>query len=203
MSTSFLTREGPSPHTHSVLSQKHKVYSSNGGAAQPIGVISSFTAAQSRNIEPVRGIGFGDVIAELVPGVSEPFTLSVERAALYTAWMMQVFGYLAMPSGLVRALNHHRWPFDVKSEVLFSSLGDWDAVGGGTVQGSVCGHKALITYYEGCWFSSYSVTYTVDGATVMESGEISATNVTDGRSSYGPCIDTGNSPVGGVSRIFT
>ena len=195
---SFLQRKGPSPHTHSVLSQKHKIYNATYGASEIIGVISSFAPSQSRNVEPVRGIGFGDVIGELVPGVSDPTTISVDRTALYTSFLMETFGYFAMSSGLVRSLATHRWPFDIKSEVVFSQLGT-DNVTGGNVVGAACGMLAVVTLYGGCWMTSHNISYTVDGAIVTESCDISVTEVTDNKGSPGECVQTGNA---GGSVVF-
>lgn len=195
---SFLNRKGPSPHTHSVLSQKHKIYNATGGASQIIGVISSFNPTGNRNVEPVRGIGYGDVIAELVPNVSDPVTISVDRTALYTSFLMQTFGYFAMADGLVRSLATHRWPFDIKSEVVFSELGTANVVGGNTV-GAACGMRAVVTLYGGCWMTSHNITYTVDGALVTETCDISVTEVTDNHGSPGECAQTGNA---GGSVVF-
>lgn len=196
----FLTRQGPSPHTFSVLSQKHKVFSgAGGGATSPIGVISSFTPTETRTIEPVRGIGFGDVIAELVPAITDPATIAVERYALYVSMLQQVFGYLAYSGGLARSLSHHRWPFDIKAEIIFSDLGNTNAPPGAQGTSDQCGNQGIITWFEGCWMDNYSASYTVDAALVTESANITVTRMTDGRTSYGPCIDTGNSQ---TSRIF-
>ena len=197
-SINFLTREGMAPQTHSVLSQKHKIYSFGEGGSKPIGVISSFNPSQSRNIEPVRGIGHGDVIAELVPGVSDPFALSVERTALYVSFLMQVFGYKAMGGGLVRALNHHRWPFDIKSQILFSDVAQDNVSGLSDLQGGHCGNQAVLTWYEGCWMNNYSASYPVDAAIITETADITVTHVENGRSSYGACEDDGNNHRSGI-----
>jgi len=153
-----------------------------------IGVLSQFSPQESRNIEPVRGIGFGDQIAELVPSVTEPLTADFERALCYLANLWQAFGYASGTSGPVRSLRHHRWPFDVEMQIVFSTLADMDLgvgntgmSGAGTFSGGLTrvsypkttmsqqatdsgldtgnlGHSALITVYEACWFNNASTT---------------------------------------------
>jgi len=85
--TSYLYDFGTSPNTRVAVSQKVRlltpVYGAATGDLFQIGVVSSFSPTMSRTIDAVRGIGFGDQIAELVPGVTDPETASFERALLY------------------------------------------------------------------------------------------------------------------------
>jgi hypothetical protein len=131
--SSRLYKFGTSPNTRSVVTQKVRVLAPAYGADTPglfqIGVLSNFGPTESRSIEPVRGIGFGDIIAELVPGNTEPMTASVERTMLYLSNLWQSTGYASGVSGPVRSLRHHRWPFDVKQEIVFSTLADHNVVG--------------------------------------------------------------------------
>ena len=126
--SSRLYKFGTSPNTRSVVTQKVRVLAPAYGAETPglfqIGVLSNFGPTESRSIEPVRGIGFGDIIAELVPGNTEPMTASVERTMLYLSNLWQATGYASGVSGPVRSLRHHRWPFDVKQEIVFSVIAD-------------------------------------------------------------------------------
>ena len=74
---SYLYNMGTCPQTRTAVSQKVRLLTPHVGdstALHQMGVISSFNPSQSRTVEPVRGIGFGDQIAELVPSVTEPTT---------------------------------------------------------------------------------------------------------------------------------
>ena len=84
--TSPLYRFGTSANTRSVVSQKVRILAPAYGANDvlyQIGVLGSFTPSESKSVEPVRGIGFGDQVAELVPNVTDPMTLSFDRQLLY------------------------------------------------------------------------------------------------------------------------
>jgi hypothetical protein len=198
----YVNRRGYSPNTVSEISSKTKIYAKDAdldGLVQ-VGVIASFDPNESRNIEPVRGIGFGDQVAELIPGVTEPMTISVVRTAQYLSSIYQVFGYTGGVSGLVRSLKHHRWPFDVKKETVFSEIVNSDAAQLSTVGDETTpidsgdGYKALVTYYEGCWFSSWSTSYSSDTALVQENCEMMVSDVWDGTNqvAISGIQDTGN-----------
>lgn len=208
--SNYIYRMGTSPNTRVAVSQKNKVYGYMVGKNmfQQIGVLSEFAFDESRSIEPVRGVGFGDTIAELVPGVTEPMTLTLNRTLLYTVNIFQVLGYKGGVEGLVRSLRHHRWPFDIKQELVFSELAsteDMSSVLASTTKSaskqptSVADTyapdvRALFTYYEGCWLNSYSASYTSDSAIVAENSNVTVTDIIDGVSVYGEFIDTGLSP---------
>ena len=131
--SSYVYRLGTSPNTRAVVSQKVRIlapsYGSNDALYQ-IGVIATFNPTESRTIDPIRGIGFGDIIAELVPSNTEPMTASVERTLLYLSNIWQATGYASGVSGPVRSLRHHRWPFDVEQQIVFSRIADADLAGG-------------------------------------------------------------------------
>lgn len=222
--SSYLYDYGTSPNTKVAVSQKVRLKAPVFGdntAKHQMGVVSSFNPSQSRTIDAVRGIGFGDTIAELVPGVTDPETGSFERALLYLGNLWQATGYAAGVDGPVRSLRHHRWPFDVEQQLVFSTLADGDlgvantgterTVGtftGGNARieysqattdgashfGSGAGHSALITMYETCWFNSWSTTYSQDSGMIMESGDITITDTHDYSSMYGEFLSTGNDP---------
>lgn len=130
---SYLYEMGTSPNTRTAVSQKVRILTPGYGqsARLQMGVLSSFNPSESRTIEPVRGIGFGDHIQELVPSVTEPMSIAFERALLYLSNLWQATGYAAGIDGPVRSLRHHRWPFDVEQQVVFSSLVDGDLPNGG------------------------------------------------------------------------
>ena len=79
-----------SPNTRAAISQKVRllspVYKPGTGSNSllyQLGVCSSMSADFNRGVEDIRGIGFGDQIAERVPGVSDPVDVSIERTLLY------------------------------------------------------------------------------------------------------------------------
>src|SRR5690606_27466394 len=129
--SNFIYRHGTAPNTRAAVSQKNKVFSYMHGAGkfQQIGVLSEFGHDESRAVDPVRGVGFGDQIAELVPGVTEPISITINKTLLYAVNLFQVFGYKGGVEGLVRSLRHHRWPFDIKQELVFSELVSSDKIG--------------------------------------------------------------------------
>lgn len=202
LSEGYIYRQGMSPQTRTVISSKNKVYAKPSGSNKflQVGVVASFEPNDNRAVEAVRGIGFGDQIAELVPNASEPITISVTRSALYLALLMQTFGYNAGVDGLVRALKHHRWPFDIKQELVFSEIATNNVGAGvGVRPASDSGLKALLTFYEACWMTSYSWSFTADTALVQENCDISCMDVIDGKSNYQQfvkefSVDTGNNP---------
>jgi len=111
--TSYLYDYGTTPNTRTAVSQKVRILTPAYGdnkALHQMGVLSQFAPTQSRAVEPVRGVGFGDQIAELVPGVTEPENGNFERALLYLCNLWQATGYAAGVDGPVRSLRHHRWP---------------------------------------------------------------------------------------------
>lgn len=212
---SYIYRQGTAPNTRVAVSQKNKIYGymagkGAGGGFQQIGVISEFGFDESKSVEAVRGVGFGDQIAELVPSVTEPMTLTLNRTLLYTANIFQVVGYKGGVEGLVRSLRHHRWPFDLKQELVFSELSSSETIGditgvngykpavkqpGGNVLSPTSQVKALLTFYEGCWINSYSASFSSDSALVAENSSVTVTDIIDGVSQYGEFIESGLAPV--------
>lgn len=228
--TSYLYDFGTSPNTRVAVSQKIRLLTphyGNNHALHQMGVVSSFNPTMSRTIDNIRGIGFGDKIAELVPGVTEPITGSFERALVYLCNLWQAAGYAAGVDGPVRSLAQHRWPFDMEQQMVMSSLADQDfgvanvgwsgtsgsfdggikpisfpqvtpdsAAGGmaGGHPGEKRGHSAIITIYEACWFNSWSTTFSKDQGYVMETGDITVTDVHDFASVYGEFLASGNDP---------
>jgi len=212
LSEGYVYKQGMAPQTRTVISTKNKIYAKPSGHQNflQIGVVASFEPSDSRAVEPVRGIGFGDQIAELIPNASDPISISFTRSALYLSLIMQVFGYNAGVDGLVRALKHHRWPFDIKQEIVFSEVATKYLSGApGAYTSSEPGVSALFTVYEACWMVSYSSSFTSDTALVQETCEVNCTDIIDGRSNYQQYLgargaqDTGNNPYGqGGSQRF-
>ncbi|MEI6387905.1 MAG: hypothetical protein WCQ50_14830 [Spirochaetota bacterium] len=202
---SYLYRQGASAQTKTVISSRFKIFSHAVGVGKfvKMGVTSSFNISESRTVEAIRGLGYGDQIAELVPGVTQPMSITVTRTALYLANIMQMFGYKAGVSGLVRSLKHHKWPFDIKTEIVFSELAseakntdqalkaDVPAEGGLNNLGNP-GLYAVVTVYEGCWMESYTSNYQVEQAAVAEDATIQVSDIFDANGSvYGEFIDSG------------
>lgn len=204
--SSYIHTRGPEVNTRVAVSQKVRLFSflpqGSGGGATPdqpinqIGVLSSFSPSESRNIEETRGIGFGDRIAELVPGVTSAMSISVSRAALWLANIMQVFGYNSGVDGIVRSLRHHRWPFDIRQEMVFSEIAKNPTILNPKTQNGISDNDsnpnlagvdansrptfALLTFYEGCWMESYSTSFSADAAVVSEDVSIRVSDVTAG-----------------------
>ena len=76
--SSPLYRIGTTPNTRSVVSQKVRIlapsYGQSGSSLLQIGVLSTFTPNESRTVEPVRGVGFGDQVAALSSITGGPLT---------------------------------------------------------------------------------------------------------------------------------
>ena len=224
VNTPQIYKLGSSPATRVALSFRNRVFSTpwspTAPSQQQVGVLSTFDYSEGRALDPVRGVGFGDRIAELVPGVTEPMALTLNRTLLYTAGIVQELGYRGGVDGLVRSLRQHKWPFDIRSELVFSELVTNFDAGNITVKvnetaGIYNGgaNYAMVTYFEGCWINNYSVSFPGDSAIVLEDCSAMATDISDGVSGYGNTIDTygdlldsGNNPIlnpGSGSRLFS
>jgi hypothetical protein len=207
LDSTYVNRKGVSPNTLSVISQKVKMWAvpSRDGESAPkqVGVMSSFDPSESRSVEPIRGIGYGDQIAELIPGPTEPISLSVNRAAQYLQNIFQTFGYKGGVDGLVRSLKHHRWPFDIRQEVVFSEVVADNIDPSLTSTAGIqtpedprdAGFQAIVTVYEGCWFSDWGTSFAADTALVQENCSIMVSDVYDGQNItfQNAAEDTGNS----------
>lgn len=182
----YVHRLGVTPETASVISSKNKIYAIPADGDQTtafqVGVLATFDPSETRTIEPVRGIGFGDHVAELVPGATEPMTLGITRTAQYLSMIFQVFGYKGGIDGIVRSLRHHKWPFDIVQEVVISRLpavvtGKGGEAPGLTPNGLNGELDAILTYYEGCWISDYGISYAADAALVQENVTVNVTDI--------------------------
>jgi hypothetical protein len=215
----YIYRQGSSAQTESVVSSRFKIFSNvvDVGKFVKLGVTSTFSIQESKNIETIRGLGYGDTVAELVPGVTEPMNLSITRTCLYLANLMQVLGYKAGVSGAVRSLRHHKWPFDIKTEIVFSQLASEDPNVGQAITADIPnegglnntgnpGLFAVATVYEGCWMQSYNTGYQIETAAVTEDCSILVTDVFDVSGSvYGEFIDSGmnSSDTTGRSLLYS
>lgn len=202
---SYIYRRGTTPNTRVVVSQKNKIFTvaHDNAAFSQVGVMSSFSVSESRAVETVRGIGYGDQVAELVPGVTDPISLSIERQLLYLANAHQVFGYAGGVDGLVRSLKHHQWPFDIKHELVFSRIATNASVPKQVSPATDGANEALLTFFEACWLNDYSYDFAADGAMVAESVSAMVSDIVDGTSTYGQLAtdaeSTGNNPFSDVT----
>jgi len=208
--------------TQTIIAAKHRVFAPQVGTGglTLVGNLSQFNLNESRTVEPVRGIGKGMQIAELVPGVVEPMSISCQFFALYLANVMQIFGFNSGVDGFVRSLKEHQWPFDIKSEIVMSRLskdspaasGNTNALGTGTQRATTDGmfqnlsgydERAIITIYEACWMESHTMETDQGNAIVTSGVELKSTDVIDGRYSGLLGASTGNEPnsdTGGSNR---
>jgi len=201
------SRYGVSPETLSVISARNRIYAvpawsnaSSSSAKIQIGVVANFNPTEGRTLEPVRGIGYGDRVMELVPGMTDPMSMSVTRTAQYLSMIMQVFGYKGGVDGICRSLRHHKYPFDIRQELIIGALAknaygsfvESDSSGIASSSGSGASSisaaassdgiggpltSAIITVYEACWMSDWSVTYASDTALVQEDCTIQCTDI--------------------------
>ncbi|MDO8640288.1 MAG: hypothetical protein Q7R33_01990 [Nitrosarchaeum sp.] len=192
-SNSYIYQQGTTPNTSLLNSQKVKVFAAHPGGtdatANQIGLLQSWAPAQSRPTEPVRGIGFGDRVAEQSVGVTE-LTGSLSIAVMYLVNIMQVLGYNAGASGIIRSLKHHRWPFDIKEQIVIPDFikSDSNTTHAGTTKtGGISAGNLIQTYYEGCWMQDYNITFEIGASTIMQDCTVNITDIydpTQGRGKY-------------------
>jgi len=221
--SSALYKYNTSPNTRTAISQKVRILSpvyqrgsSSNALRYQLGVVSSFTFDYSRDAEAIRGVGFGDQIAERVPGVTQPVDVALERTLLYLSNGHQAFGYAGGVDGPVRSLAHHRWPFDMEQQLVFSQIADEEANIGsrtfsaGTPEVDFTGqaatgaqarysskqkHRAIITFFEACWMTAITgANVTADSSLMNESITAAVTDIHDLYSTYGEFMPTGNDP---------
>lgn len=206
MFSKFVNKRSPAVQTHAVVSMRNKIYAANpSGESVYLGAVSRFDLSQSRNAEAVKGIGAGDVNIELVPNFSSDYTIRIETTMFYLRNLFQLFGYKSGTEGLVRALRHHKYPFDIKQELVFSEVADLEAKGDYVqkVQDGTASFNALITWYEGNWITSYSHAFSTDTSRVVENADVAVTDIVPGFKDIDPNDDTGNSVLGKVySRVY-
>jgi len=161
----YIYREGVSPNTRLLNPQRVRVFSTDADdqASQPIGLIQTWNPTDTRAIEPVRGIGFGDQIAELAVGVTD-LSATATVMMMYLRDIQQLFGYKAGSSGLIRSLKHHQWPFDVYETIILPEYISGQAKKYDT-EGDL---KVIKTWYEGCWMSDFAKTFDIGATSVTQ-----------------------------------
>ena len=189
-SNAYIYQVGTSPNTSLLNSQKVKVFAAHplggGPVAHQIGLLQTWNPSQSRPTEPVRGIGFGDRIAEQSVGVTD-LTGSLSIAVMYLVNLMQVLGYNAGSSGLIRSLKHHRWPFDLKEDIVVPTFVASDATAqkGGDSGAGVGAGGVISTYYEGCWMQDYAISFEIGSSTIVQDASVNITDIYDPLSGRG------------------
>jgi len=196
-----------SPQTHAAISQRNKLYTRGDDTARFnhfLGAVSTFNITDGRDVTEVRGIGMGDRFIELVPGYSNTYTITINRTMFYMSNLQQELGYKAGVSGFVRALRHHKYPFDIKQELVFSELvqnhsdfdednlpagvvgmrfpeNDGDSSSNVNKTGkSVDSLYAIVTLYLACWMTSNGASYETGNNLVSEDSNVSVTDICDG-----------------------
>jgi hypothetical protein len=194
-SNSYIYQQGSTPNTSLLNSQKVKVFSAHPGGSDPvanqIGVLQSWAPAQSRPTEFVRSIGMGDRVAEQSVGVTD-LTGTLSIAVMYLVNIMQVLGYNAGASGIIRSLKHHRWPFDIKEQIVipdFIGNASYTVNRGETKTAGLSG-SVIETYYEGCWMQDYNITFEIGASTIMQDCTVNITDVYDPTAGRGAYDDT-------------
>jgi len=195
MAANTIKREGAAPNTRLLNSLKVKIFSIDceDTTATQIGLVQTWTPTHSRTITANRGIGYGDQIAELSVGITE-LTANAEVLGMYLRNIMQVFGYKADTSGIVRSLKHHKWPFDVREEIWIPNF-----LTGEYTQGND-GEK-VVTNYIGCWMNNWGHSYTISDVNVSQSADITITDVTDSTYIYDDTKPTVAKDGGGLSAV--
>lgn len=172
---SYIYREGVSPNTRLLNPQRVKVFSIDADSQEfsQIGLIQTWNPQDTRAVEPVRGIGFGDQIAELAVGVTD-LSATATIMMMYLRDIQQLFGYKAGSSGFIRSLKHHQWPFDVYETILIPDYISSQATGGVVADGKV---KVVKTWYEGCWMTDFSKTFDIGATSVTQDMTCQITDV--------------------------
>lgn len=174
MSTNSVYSRGMVPHTCIAMSSTIRISSLDGrdGVRKQIGLIQSFRPNDTRRMERARGVGYGDRVAEIVPGTTDT-QITATRMALYERNILEVFGYKSAYNqggnkGSVRSLSHMKNPFDVDEIIWFHKDGPPSG-------------DYTITIYHDCWPSTWSRTIDITGNLIlMEDVTIDVTWVSDG-----------------------
>ena len=160
MSVGNVYARGWVPHTCIAMASTVRLFSRNGrhGAFSQIGVVQSFKPADSRKMERARGVGFGDRVAEIVPGLTD-VTISCTRMALYEENIIESLGYHSAWNkgglqGTVRTLAHMKNPFDINEVIVFHAregVRDNTPFAGGNERLGFQPTEYTSFWYHDCW----------------------------------------------------
>ena len=139
-----------------------------------VGVVQQLSPSQTREATAVRGIGIGDMIIERVWQLTD-YKLSVEKMALFSRKMINLFGY----GNTFRMLAQLRVPIDIQEILLLPD-----------------GTNIFTTVYRGCYMTSYSDPKQITGDIIVtEHAEFACTSVDDGNVADSPYnYDVGVNP---------
>ena len=189
------------PHTCIAMSSSVRIYSKNGRTGNPsqIGLIQSFRPTDTRRMERARGIGYGDRVAEIVPGMTE-VAITITRMALYEENILETLGYHSVWNKgdnlrSVRTLAHTKNPLDIMEQIVFHANKGSPGIGnlrGGFGRGAAGVDEAgsnsfsfpkdnTTIWYKDCWINNYARTIEVTGNLIyMEDVGVDVTWVDDG-----------------------
>ena len=143
MTSGSIYHRGWVPHTNIAIATAVRVYATDAesGEIQQVGVLQNFNVNQRRSLQRVRGVCYGDKIAEILPGNTD-YTITCSRAALYTKNIIEVFGFPAGSNqggnlGLVRMLSECKVPFDIKAITWYHNAIPEEQEGGFTNSNSL------------------------------------------------------------------
>lgn len=199
MSTNSVYSRGMVPHTCIAMASSVRIFSKNADTGQfaQIGLIQSFRPNDTRRMERARGVGFGDRVAEIVPGTTDT-QITVTRMAMYEENILESFGYhtgfnKGGTRGSVRSLSHLKNPFDINEVIVFHARqGDptLNSLPGGNERLGFFPTEYTSFWYHDCWPSTWSRTIDITGNLIyMEDVTIDVTWVSDGLEP-GPYQDT-------------
>lgn len=199
MSQGSVYARGWVPHTCIAMASSVRIFSKNGtnGNFKQIGLVQSFKPTDTRKMERARGIGFGDRVAEIVPGTTD-VSITVTRMALYEENILESFGYhTAYNRGgvqaAVRTLAHTKNPFDINEVLVFHARRGEAALpgfAGGNERLGFFPQEYTSFWYHDCWINNWSRTIEITGNLIyMEDVTIDVTWVSDGIEP-GPYQDT-------------
>ena len=129
--------------------------------------------------------------------------------------MFQSLGFAGGVDGPVRSVAHTRWPFDMEEQIVFSFMADDQVKNGSFATGGLVdidfssqnvstiekgkadvpyptSHKALITFFEGCWLTGVDIPgREAESGKMDETANVDITDVHDLFTVYGEFLATG------------
>jgi hypothetical protein len=172
------------------MSSAVRIFSRNGrtGNFQQIGLIQSFKPTDTRKMERARGIGFGDRVAEIVPGLTD-VSITVSRMCMYDINILESYGYdtgynLGAPAGKVRTLAHQKNPFDINEVLVFHYRQPESSTPGFNLPNQPAANLQNYTsfWYYDCWMNNWARSNEITGNLIyMEDVNIDVTWVNDGQ----------------------
>lgn len=192
MSAGNVYARGWVPHTCIAMASTVRIFSRNERTTQfrQIGLVQSFKPTDTRKMERARGVGYGDRVAEIVPGTTD-VSITVTRMALYEENILESFGYHTRwnkggNKNLVRTLAHMKNPFDINEVLVYHNYatngqGPLSVASDGRKFAEMGGEQYTSTWYHDCWINNWARTIEITGNLIyMEDVTIDVTWVSDG-----------------------